>query len=417
MILNSGAQTALVSLLLLLTGLAFTVRIDPYIGKTNRRIMLIIVALGLALIVQNIWENELIIGPARPLYRTAVAIFGYSVRPVFLILFLYIVQPQGKRWYWWALAGVNAAINGTALFSGVCFKIGRDNHYVAGPLAGTALWISVILLGNLLFQTIRNSRGNGKREKWIPILIAAMIVISVVMDDQILGDEQPISYLTIAIVVGSVFYYIWLHLQFVREHERDLMASQRIQLMLSQIKPHFLFNALGAIEELCDSDPRAAKQATVRFAQYLRGNVNSLSEEGMIPFEKELQHTRLYLELEQIRFEDALRVEYEIECADFRIPTLTLEPIVENAVRHGVRGNAKGQGTVRVSARDCGDRYEVRVSDDGPGFDPDALSDDGTHVGIRNVRERLRTVCGGSLDIESAAGRGTTVTIRIPKEG
>ena len=416
MILNTSVLAALAALLLLLLGLAFTVLFDPYIRRKHRRIMLIIVALCLVLIVQNLWENELTIGPARPLFRTVLAICGYSVRPVFLILFLYIVQPNGRRRYWWALAGLNAAIYCTALFSGVCFAISEDNHYVGGPLADTALVVSVILLGNLLLQTIRNFRGSGKQEKWIPILVAAMIIASVAMDSRMGLEEQPIAFLTVAIVVCSVFYYIWLHLQFVREHERDLMAAQRIRLMLSQIKPHFLFNALGAIEELCDSDPRAAKQATVKFAQYLRGNVNSLSEEGMIPFEKELQHTRLYLDLEQIRFEDALRVEYDVACTDFRIPTLTLEPIAENAVRHGIRGNANGRGTVTVSARDCGSCYEVRVTDDGPGFDPAAIPDDDTHVGISNVRERLKTVCGGSLVIDSAPGHGTTVTIRIPKE-
>lgn len=144
--------------------------------------------------------------------------------------------------------------------------------------------------------------------------------------------------------------------------------------------------------------------------------MNSLSEEGVIPFEKELQHTRLYLELEQIRFEDALRVEYDIACTDFMIPTLTLEPIVENAVRHGIRGNANGQGTVMISSRECENHYEVLVTDDGPGFDPKTVYDDKSHVGIRNVRIRLKTVCRGSIKIESSAGGGTTVTILLPKE-
>ncbi len=315
------------------------------------------------------------------------------------------------------LVGINAALYCSSPFTKLCFEI-REMDYASlrGPMWHTCSVISAILLAQLVWQTIVRYRNMRKCEQLIPLFIVLMITASVVLDYMVGMERQPVAFLTISIVVGSVFYYTLLHLQFVREHERDLMAAQRIQLMLSQIKPHFLYNSLGAIEELCDSDPQAAKQATVKFAQYLRGNVNSLSEEGVIPFEKELQHTRLYLELEQIRFEDALRVEYDIACTDFMIPTLTLEPIVENAVRHGIRGNANGQGTVMISSRECENHYEVLVTDDGHGFDPKTVYDDKSHVGIRNVRIRLKTVCRGSIKIESSAGGGTTVTILLPKE-
>ena len=412
-----GTLAILAPLLLFLLGLAFTVVIDPYIRREHRRILLIIAALCLTLIAQNYWDYTLTVGPPRQMLRTVVSIYGYCVRPVILILFLYIVQPTGKRWCWWLLAGLNTAVYLTALVCPLSFWIDQWNFYHGGPLASSCLITSALLLLILSIRTYCSHEASGKWDVWIPAFIIVLIVVSVGLDYRVKEDQMPVSFLTIAIVFGSVFYYIWLHLQFVRAHERDLMASQRIQLMLSQIRPHFLYNALGAIEELCDSDPPAAKQATVKFAQYLRGNVNALSEEGVIPFEKELQHTRLYLDLEQIRFEDALKVEYDIACTDFPIPTLTLEPIVENAVRHGVRGNPNGRGTVTLATRDCGDHYEVRVTDDGPGFDPDAGSGDASHVGLRNVRERLETVCGGSLTIESAAHRGTTVTIRLPKEG
>lgn len=417
MITQIGTLAVLASLTLFLLGLAFTVGIDPYIRREHRRVLLIIAALCMTLIAQNYWDFALTVGPPRQTLRTVVSIYGYCVRPVILILFLYIVQPTGKRWYWWLLAGLNALVYLSALVCPVSFWIDQWNFYHGGPLACSCLVISVILLTDLLLQTYRSRRTHGKWDVWIPTFVIVFIVASVVLDYNVSEGQLPVSFLTTAIVFGSLFYYIWLHLQFVRAHERDLMVSQRIQLMLSQIRPHFLYNALGAIEELCDSDPPAAKQATVKFAKYLRGNVNSLSEEGVIPFEKELEHTRLYLDLEQIRFEDALKVEYDIACTDFPIPTLTLEPIVENAVRHGVRGNANGRGTVTLATRDCGDHYEVRVTDDGPGFDPDAGSGDASHVGLRNVRERLETVCSGSLTIESAAQHGTTVTIRLPKEG
>ena len=252
---------------------------------------------------------------------------------------------------------------------------------------------------------------------WIPVFNSAIILVATIMDYHI-HENQRITFLTSAIIASCLFYYIWLHLQFTQEHEQELIAGQRVQIMLSQIKPHFIYNALACIEDLCDTSPQAAKTATLTFSRYLRGNMGSLSQEGLIPFEKELEHTKLYLDLEQIRFENALQVRYQITCVDFRIPTLTLEPIVENAVRHGVRGNQDGRGTVMISTEEYPDAYGVIVSDNGPGFDPGAAPASGAeHVGLRNVRQRLESVCGGSLQIKTAPGEGTLVTILLPKNG
>jgi sensor histidine kinase YesM len=191
-----------------------------------------------------------------------------------------------------------------------------------------------------------------------------------------------------------------------------------MQIMLSQIQQHILYNTLSAIQYLCAHDPKAAGETTEKFSRYLQGNMSALRSDGEIPFERELEHTKIYLEIEQIRFEDALQVEYDIACTEFSLPTLTLQPIAENAVRHGVRGR-KGVGTVRIATREYPDRWEITVADDGPGFDPEApvLTDDGReHIGISNVRDRLERISGGTLQIRSAPGSGAVVTIAIPKK-
>lgn len=196
-------------------------------------------------------------------------------------------------------------------------------------------------------------------------------------------------------------------------------ARLQTEIMLSQIQPHFLYNTLGAIQELCDSDPKTAGAATAKFSRYLQGNMMSLAESGAIAFEVELKHTKAYLELEQLRFMDKLIVRYEITCTDFELPTLTLQPIAENAVRHGARGKKKGAGTVILATREYPDRWEITVTDDGPGFDQEAptLRNDGrAHIGIQNVRERLRSISGGDLRIESEIGKGTKATIILPKK-
>ena len=198
--------------------------------------------------------------------------------------------------------------------------------------------------------------------------------------------------------------------------QQQEIARQRTELMLSQIQPHFLNNTLGAIGYLCRDNPEA-KAAVNKFTRYLQGNMDSLSQTEPIPFATELEHTKAYLELEQLRFREKLRVVYGLEATDFLLPTLTLQPLVENAVFHGVRGNPDGRGTVTVSSHEYSDRYEITVADDGPGFDPEAAPpDDGeTHIGLQNVRARLGGV-GGTLRVVSAPGKGCRVTIELPKE-
>ena len=412
--MNISVLSEAFPLLLLLIGLSFTVLIDPYLKKNNRRVMLIVIALCFVLIVQNLWEYALSIGPARPRYRTVLAICGYSIRPVFLILFLYIVQPGKKHWYCWALAGVNAAVNCTALFSGVCFTITEDNHYVSGPLGDAALYVSAILMVYLFIQSIRNYRESKKLEKWIPLIVTAMIVVSVALDFRVHSEvDQSISFLTYAIVAGSVFYYIWLHLQFVREHERDLMASQRIQIMMTQIQPHFLFNALNTIRALYAKDPPLADQTLENFSVYLRQNLDSLSHTDLIPIAKELEHTRLYAEIEMLRFPN-VRMEYQIEDGYFEIPPLTIQPLVENAIRHGVRSRKEGRVTVSVARE--GGMHRITIEDNGVGFDPgqEQLSDE-SHIGIRNVKNRVEQMCGGTMILKSEIGKGTSVTLLIPE--
>ncbi|MBR1456634.1 MAG: histidine kinase [Oscillospiraceae bacterium] len=412
MTMNISTLAALFPLLLLLLGLTFTVVIDPYIRREHRHIMLLIAALCLTHIAQNVWDYALTVGPPRQTLRTILSIYGYSVRPVILILFLNIVQPTGKRRYYWLLAGLNAAVYLSALFSPVSFWIDQGNYYHGGPLAPTCLISSAILLICLLVQTLRSRRTAGKWDVWIPIAVIVMIVVSIAFDYNIKEGQQPVSFLTVAIIIGSVFYYIWLHLQFVREHEKDLMASQRIQIMMTQIQPHFLFNALNTIRALYSKDPSLADRTLEDFSTYLRQNLESLSQTDLVPVTKELEHTRLYAEIEVLRFPN-IHVEYRTWDQDFQIPALTIQPLVENAIRHGVRSRKDGLVTVTtVCESGC---HRITVQDNGVGFDTkkqESFAE--THIGLRNVKNRIEQMCGGTMILGSEIGAGTCVTLIIP---
>ncbi|MEG1239758.1 MAG: histidine kinase [Oscillospiraceae bacterium] len=198
--------------------------------------------------------------------------------------------------------------------------------------------------------------------------------------------------------------------------EKDQQLTQsRISILLSQIQPHFLYNTLTVICGLCDENPKEAKKMTAEFADYLRHNLDTLNQGTPVPFEDELRHTKVYLHIEKKRFEQKLHIVYDIQCSNFRIPALTMQPLVENAVKHGVT-KKRGGGTVTIATRERDDCYEITITDDGVGFDPEKpLSEIDTHIGIENVRDRLWSLCEGTLTIESNVGAGTVAIISLPK--
>ena len=204
----------------------------------------------------------------------------------------------------------------------------------------------------------------------------------------------------------------------ISELENELLQSQ-ISIMISQIGPHFIFNALTAIKELCHIDPQTASEAVGEFAHYLRGNLDSLTIKKPIPFEKELRHVENYLSLEKKRFGDRISIVYDIKARDFLIPVLTLQPVAENAVKHGVTKREEG-GTVWIATHETETDAVITVKDDGVGFDTsvpkrDERGQERCHVGIENVRSRLVLMCGGSLSMQSEPGAGATAVITIPK--
>ena len=192
------------------------------------------------------------------------------------------------------------------------------------------------------------------------------------------------------------------------------LAESRISTMMSQIRPHFIYNTLGSIEQLCKFDPPKAGELVHNFAKYLRGNFGELDNPKPILLSQEMEHVRYYVSIENVRFPD-MTFTFEMNTEDFNIPALTVQPIVENAIKHGLMKLSKG-GTINVACNEIDTHYIITVVDDGVGFDTGAAVDERKHVGLRNIRERLKVMVNGTLDIESTPGVGTKVTIKIPKE-
>jgi sensor histidine kinase YesM len=191
------------------------------------------------------------------------------------------------------------------------------------------------------------------------------------------------------------------------------LARNRISTLMSQIHPHFIYNTLGSIEQLCELDPPKAAKLVNDFSKYLRGNFVEIDNTRLIRVSKELEHTEYYIGIEKVRFPD---IEFitEMSCCDFSVPALTIQPIVENAVKHGILKRETG-GTIKVKIYETDSSYFISVKDNGVGFDVSELEMD-NHIGLRNIKSRLEAMCGGILHIESIAGVGTKITVELPKE-
>lgn len=245
----------------------------------------------------------------------------------------------------------------------------------------------------------------------------ALPLIATIMQFFIYG----ISLLNIAIALSMLMIYASWQIDRTRENERMArklleqerrLNKQQQDIMMSQIQPHFIFNSLTAIAQLCEKQPREARDATISFAEFLRANIDALKNVEPIPFSRELENIDNYLMLEKIRFGDQLEIRYDVQADRFQVPILSIQPLVENAIKHGI----KQSGIVEIQTRELEDAYEVLIKDNGIGYDGSSVPDDGrNHIGVENIRNRLKDLVQATLTYEIPQEGGTIARVHIPK--
>lgn len=325
-----------------------------------------------------------------------------------------------------AICGVVLILWVLCLFNDWYIWYGADGSQHEGTLYPVIWILGILLLISCVLFTLWHRKALGKKDT---LILSTYGIFPIVGD--LMETYWPVTPLMLAPTLSLVLMYVVIHThQLHRAVEQELQLAQmktkiskqeaelsesRIHIMLSQIQPHFLFNTLTSISVLCERDPLKAQTALSDFSDYLRGNLDSLRRAAPVPFSKELKHVKTYIALEKMRFEEELQVVYDIEAEGFMLPALTVQPLVENAVKYGV-GKKPGGGTVTIFTREQENSYLIRISDDGVGYDPTKTLNDGrTHIGIENVRSRLASMIGGTLTIESEKDKGTIATIQIPK--
>ena len=321
-----------------------------------------------------------------------VAILGFIdalliILPVFTDIFFY------DTWLYWAVSQMlaNIILLGCLIKEFLVSKEKTRSNYIFSSLPLVSFGIDVVMI----YFGVWNSGVSSKTVFFI-IFIVFMVTVLKIIPHNINALAKAKELETEKMVLNAE------------------LSQSRISTMMSQIRPHFIYNTLGSIEQLCELDPKKAGELVHNFAKYLRGNFGELDNPKPILMSQEMEHVHHYINIESVRFPD-MTFSFEMNSEDFCLPALTVQPLVENAIKHGLMKLEKG-GSISVISYETDTEYCISVEDDGVGFDTSKLFDEKKHIGIRNIRDRLNVMVGGTLEIESTQGVGTKVLIRIPKE-
>ena len=294
-------------------------------------------------------------------------------------------------------------------FTEIFYYFTPDSRYWRGS------WYPVLLLPMIMAMLLTIAgmmyyRERLSRKAFQSFLISLLPITGVLIADMFV-ELYPLIDISIVLAALSMYSLI-LSDQIEQDLNRQReIANQRNSIMVLQMRPHFIYNTMTSIYCLCEQNPKLARQVIMDFTTYLRKNFTAIASAESIPFPSELEHTHAYLAVEQAQYEDSLFVEYDTPHTRFRVPPLTLQPIVENAIKHG-RDPYAGPFRISIRTRKTDSGSEIVVADNGKGFNP--AEDSEPHTALKNIQQRLEIMCGGSLTVTPNDGGGTVVTVTIP---
>ncbi len=294
-------------------------------------------------------------------------------------------------------------------FTNAFYYVTPDNHYFRGPLFALLMFPLAVIMALNVAGTIRR-RSKLSRWYYVALLIYMFPMTAAIFIHSFVEVEMFVVFYMALFALLMYGLIISDNVSQYMRQQREI-ANQRAGIMVLQMRPHFICNTMMSIYYLCDQNPQKAKQVTLDFTTYLRKNFTAIASEDTVPFSEELEHTRAYLAVEQAQFEDSLFVSFDTPNTLFRVPPLTLQPLVENAVKHGMRASSEPIH-ISVVTRQTEAGSEIVVEDDGPGFAP--ADDNEPHIGLNNIRQRLALMCDGRLTIAPREGGGTSVKVTIP---
>ncbi len=302
------------------------------------------------------------------------------------------------------------------LFTDFFFIITPENEFVRKPWFPMMLLPLVLIMLLNIIGLIRRRKKLTKRH-YVAFLIY-LLPMTAFISIHAYVDIELILFLGVGICALSMYSLIVSDhiLQFVRQ-QREIadqqreIAHQRANVMVLQMRPHFIYNTMMSIYYLCKQDADKAQQVTLDFTTYLRKNFTAIAGDETVPFKEELEHTRAYLAVEQAQHEDMIYVDYDTPHINFRVPSLTLQPLVENAVKHSLDPNGDPLH-IYVMTRQTNEGNVIIVENNGIDYKPG--DDNEPHTALTNIRQRLKMMCSGELEIVPREGGGTIVKVTVP---
>ena len=309
------------------------------------------------------------------------------------------------------LFNVYVALDLINIFTHIFFTA-VDGVYTRAPMMIISQGYQFIMFAIVFLVSVTNKKLY-LREKVAFAIYCFFPLVSIIVQNFIPG--YAIAYAVLLISVQILFLFVNVERNIQYEADEKELKEARVKMMVSQIQPHFVYNTLSSISTLIEVDPEKAQRALDSFTDYLRVNFSSLTQTGVITFEEELKHIKTYVALEKMRFNDRLNVIYDIQVTNFSLPPLCVQPLVENAIKHGVLKKIEG-GTVILKTYENKTAYMVEIIDDGVGFDMnDEELSSNVHIGLSNVRHRINSMVDGDISITSEINKGTRITLSFYK--
>jgi two-component system LytT family sensor kinase len=347
----------------------------------------------------------------------------------------------GRQWAAWMLILGGWTMVGLGYFCSLVFSEGAGasgNHSWVRLLAlalGTA-WVWAALTPVTLRLTRDASLSPGRRTRSAAVFTLAGVGFFIVSGtlEWLLGsltgtgsggyrstlltecvETRVLAYLAIVTLGRSAYYFGLYRTRQLHASELETrLAKTHLQVLRMQLQPHFLFNTLNTVAELVHTDPDTADQMITRLGRLLRLSLDHAGHQ-VVPLRQEIDFLRMYVEIEQVRFQDRLQIVWDLapDTLDAAVPTLLWHPVLENAIRHGLTPLA-GRGRIVIASRRDGDDLILEIRDNGMGLPAGGIPREG--VGLRNIRERVGQLYGpqAHFTLEAALGGGTAATLRIP---
>lgn len=287
-----------------------------------------------------------------------------------------------------------------------------DGVYTRGKYMILSQGYQFAMLAISFFLVVFN-RGLNHREKAAFIIYCLLPLASIIIQNILSG--YAIAYATLLLAIEILFLFLNVEKNIKLKEEEEKLKDANVKIMVSQIQPHFTYNTLSSISTLITINPDKAQKALDEFTDYLRMNFSTLTATKLVPFNDELKHIKTYINLEKLRFEERLTAVFDIETKNFEVPPLSIQPLVENAVKHGILKKIEG-GTVTLKTYEDEEAIYVEVIDDGIGFDMEEVDfDSNKHIGLNNIRHRITTMSNGEMTFYSEPNKGTKVVVKFIK--